>query len=458
MTVRDEGDPHRSYSGASPAQVEDALRPLVQFRKRGIPLDEIASLVEERLLPHLMRYDRSTFQSMFNAVPEAGAALGAKIALEWNQGVTNWQVSPGGAVLEELCLEALVQLFGFAPGAGATFMYAGSYANEQGLYMALHRHAERSGFDFAKKGIAGFAEPERLAVVVSADTHFSLRHAVRTLGLGEACLVVAPLDEHRRTDPARLAALLRAAAGARDVFCIVGTAGSTSTGAVDAMDALADVVAEHGAWLHVDGAYGLAYKLVPERSAIFAGIDRADSVSWDPHKQFGVPIPSSVLFVRREADFARMAVFGTYFNRNDRDEPNPGLKSVPSTRPLSALPLVTSLLYQGLEGVVERLRAPLVAVETVAAYLNEQTDVELCHSPALGVACFRFIRDDMSPTELDDWNRSIFRATNQRGERTIAITELDGRPALRLVAVSPVVTGEALIETVEALRLVAARG
>ena len=451
-STRHEGEPLRSFSGASPAEVEQALRPLVQFRKTGIPLDEIASMVEERLVAHLMRYDRPSFQSMFNAVPEAGALLGAKIALEWNQGVTNWQVSPGGVVLEELCLEALVELFGFSPGAGATFMFAGSYANEQGLYMALHRHAERCGFDFAQKGIAGFARPERLAVVVSADTHFSVRHAVRTLGLGEACLVVAEIDGSRRIDAERLAVLLRAQAGSRDVFCAVATAGSTSTGAVDPIGSIADVAAQAGIWLHVDAAYGLAYKLVPERSALYEGIERADSVAWDPHKQFGVPIPSSVLFVRNQADFGRMAVFGTYFNRDERDEPNPGLKSVPSTRPLSALPLVTSILHQGLQGVVERLRAPLVAIEAVAAYLKNQADIELCHCPALGVVCFRFIDEDMTPAEVDDRTRSIFRATNRKGERTISITELDGRPALRLVAVSPVVTGGALIETVEALR------
>jgi L-2,4-diaminobutyrate decarboxylase len=287
---------------------------------------------------------------------------------------------------------------------------------------------------------------------VSPDTHFSVRHAVRTLGLGEECLVVAELDERRGIDAARLRALLRRDATAREVFCIVATAGSTSTGAVDAMGPLADVAAERGAWLHVDGAYGLAYKLVPERSALYEGIDRADSVCWDPHKQFGVPIPSSVLFARSQADFARMAVFGTYFNRDERGEPNPGLKSVPSTRPLSALPLVSSILHQGLEGVVARLRAPLVAVEEVSRYLKSQADIELCHSPALGVVCFRFLHSDMNTSELDDYNRRIFRATNQRGERTVAITELDGRPALRLVAVSPVVTGGALVETVEALR------
>src|SRR5690242_94233 len=106
------GTAKRLHAGASPEEVRGALRPLIEFRMSGLPLGDVAALVAERLEPYLMRYDEPTFQSMFNAIPEAGAALGARVALDWNQGVTNWQVSPGGAVLEELCVEALLELFG----------------------------------------------------------------------------------------------------------------------------------------------------------------------------------------------------------------------------------------------------------------------------------------------------------------------------------------------------------
>jgi hypothetical protein len=87
------------YSGASPEQVAADLNPLVDFQDEGLSLDVLDALLKERLFPHLMRYDQPQFQSMFNAFPEKGAELGAKIALTYNQGVTNWQVSPGGAML-----------------------------------------------------------------------------------------------------------------------------------------------------------------------------------------------------------------------------------------------------------------------------------------------------------------------------------------------------------------------
>ena len=90
---------NRLFSGASPQEVQQDLLPLVDFQSAGQPLTKINQLIEEKLLPHLMRYDHAGFQSMYNSIPEPGAALGAQIALAHNQGVTNWQVSPGGAML-----------------------------------------------------------------------------------------------------------------------------------------------------------------------------------------------------------------------------------------------------------------------------------------------------------------------------------------------------------------------
>ena len=207
---------HRLYSGATPAQVADDLAPLVDFQRRGMPLDELQTLLDQRLLPHLMRYDSPSFQSMFNAFPSEAAQLGAILALAVNQGVTNWQVSPGGAILEELCGRALCDLFGLAPSSDATFLYSGTYANQEALYLALHRHAERCGFNLAEQGVADFEHPERLAVLISEDAHFSVKHAVRMLGLGERSIVRLPLDSQRRIDVAKAEAIVAGLEGSAD--------------------------------------------------------------------------------------------------------------------------------------------------------------------------------------------------------------------------------------------------
>jgi len=444
--------PVRLYSGARPEQVAADIGRLVDYQPEGMPLEELQSLVSDCLLPHLMRYDQPQFQSMFNAFPSPEANLGALVMLHYNQGVTNWQVSPGGAVLEELCCQALCKLFGLRPEADATFMYSGTYANQQALYMAVHRYAERQGFDLSQKGISGFKDPTKLTILVSREAHFSLKHAVRILGLGEESLVLLPLDDNRRIDVDALQQKVRDLKDSRDILCMVATAGTTTTGAIDPIEEMADLCAETGAWLHVDGAYGYAYKLVPDWAHRFTGDDRADSIVWDPHKQLGAPIPNSVLFVKQKTEFSRMALHSSYFNRPGDEEPNPGVKSPPSTRPMSALPLVTILRGQGLGKVIEGLQSPLVAIRALADTLNTQADVEVLHQPDTGILCFRMTPEGTPAQDLDALQHRLYQRIMSSGERSISMTKLGGITALRLVVVSPYTKYEDLWETIQELR------
>jgi L-2,4-diaminobutyrate decarboxylase len=446
-------DPVQLYSGANPEQVAADIDRLVDFQPEGMDLEELQSLVSESLLPHLMRYDQSQFQSMFNAFPSAEANLGGLVMLHYNQGVTNWQVSPGGAVLEESCCQALCKLFRLGPEADATFMYSGTYANQQALYLALHRFAESQGFDLSQKGIAGFNDPTRLTIFASQEAHFSLKHAVRILGLGEESLVLLPLDNNRRIDLDAIVNKVQELKNSHDIICMVATAGTTTTGAIDPIDEMADLCAETGAWLHVDGAYGYAYKLVPDWAHRFSGDDQADSIVWDPHKQLGAPIPSSVLFVRNKSEFSRMALHSSYFNRPGEEVPNPGLKSPPSTRPMSALPLVTILRGQGLEKVIEGLKSPLVAISKLAETLRAQPDFEVLHQPDTGILCFRMRPHGIPTEDLDALQLRLFQRIMSEGERSISVTNLDGTTALRLVVVSPNTKYEDLWETIQELRL-----
>ena len=236
---------------------------------------------------------------------------------------------------------------------------------------------------------------------------------------------------------------------------MVATAGSTSTGAVDPIKTMAGLAAEIGAWLHVDGAYGYAYKLVPEWSHLFAGDDLADSITWDPHKQLGAPIPNSLLFVRQQKEFARMALHSHYFNRAEDIEPNPGLKSPPSTRPMSALPLAAILRGQGLRQVIADLRAPLIAIRSLADHLQSQPDIELLHQPDTGILCFRMWQAGVSEEKLDALQRQLYGRLMSSGERSISLTRLGGKQVLRIVIVSPHTTFDDLRETINELRRIA---
>ena len=172
-------------------------------------------------------------------------------------------------------------------------------------------------------------------------------------------------------------------------------------------------------------------------------------MSWDPHKQLGVPIPNSLLFVRSREDLYRMALHSDYFNREEDVVPNPGLKSIPSTRPFSALALVTSLRHQGMAGVVKRLRAPLEAIRDTAEYLDGEAGIELLHKPDLGILCFRVAPKGFPAEQLNQLQQYIYDRILSEGKRSVSITKLDNVSVLRFVAISPSVTSEALQETVK---------
>lgn len=439
----------RIHSGATPDQIKTDLTPLIDFQEEGLSLPELESLVKTHLLPHLMKYNLPTFQSMFNTSLEEGAEYGARVALHYNQGVTNWQVSPGGVMLEELCCKALCSLFHLHPTAEATFMYSGTYANLQALYLALHWKAEQEGFDFTTHGLSGFDHP--LHIVTSCDAHFSVIHAVRTLGLGEKSIISVPVDEQRRMDTAAVDSAIQAHSD--DVFCVMATAGTTSTGSVDPLPPLLPLCENHDIWLHVDAAYGLAYSLVPEYHHLFSGIEKAHSVSWDPHKQMGVPIPSSVLFLQNNRNFSRMAVHSHYFNREG--ELNPGLKSPPSTRPFSALPLVISIRHQGLHALICRLRAPLRAIKSLYEQISTDSTLQVCHIPQLGILCFRSTPSHVPEEDLDDLQRSIYTILESEGTHSVSMTTLEQKVVLRIVAISPLITPESLTETIMHIKEIA---
>jgi aromatic-L-amino-acid decarboxylase len=199
----------------------------------------------------------------------------------------------------------------------------------------------------------------------------------------------------------------------------------------------------------------MAFRLLPEYKHLFEGIELADSITWDPHKQFGVPIPNSMLFVRRGDDFNRMAIYGSYFNRKEDPEPNPGLKSPPSTRPCSAMPLVTSIRYQGMKKVKERLRVSITAIKRLAEKLEQDDDIEVFNKPDTGILCFRIKPEGFPENRLDRLQEYIFKTIQNEGKRSIAVTRLNKKTVLRVVAVSPSVTYEALMETIRYIRILA---
>ena len=253
-------------------------------------LDEAAEALDQSLAQARPRY--------LAYIGSSGLEIGALADLLAHSYDPNLALHAGAATLiEAQALRWTAEFVGF-PAAGGSFTSGGTVSNVTALAAARER---------AVPGSRKSGTPPHAVAYCSADAHYSIVRAIELLGVGSDNLRAVPIDDHRRMRPDALEEMIRAdhAAG-RTAIAVVATAGTTLTGAIDPLDAIADTCAEHGIWMHVDGAYGLpAASVMPER---FKGLERADSVTVDAHKWMFVPKACGIVMVRDESTLA--AAFG----------------------------------------------------------------------------------------------------------------------------------------------------
>ena len=253
-------------------------------------LDEAAEALDQSLAQSRPRY--------LAYIGSSGLEIGALADLLAHSYDPNLALHAGAATLiEAQALRWTAEFVGF-PLAGGSFTSGGTVSNVTALAAARER---------AVPGSRRAGTPPSAVAYCSADAHYSIVRAIELLGIGSDNLRAVPIDEHRRMRTDALDSMIRSdlAAGLTPI-AVVATAGTTLTGAIDPLDAIADICAEHGVWMHVDGAYGLpAASVMPGR---FAGLDRADSVTVDAHKWMFVPKACGIVMVRDEAALA--AAFG----------------------------------------------------------------------------------------------------------------------------------------------------
>ena len=240
------------------------------------------------------------------------AALAADwLAAAWDQNAFSAISSPAAAVVEEVACGWLLDLLGLPAESGAGLTTGAQMANVTGLAAARGALLARAGWDVEERGLSG-APP--LRVLAGEEAHVTVWRALRLLGVGRAAVEVVPADGQGRMRADALAEALAAGDGAAAIVC--AQAGNVNTGAIDP---LADIVAaarEHGAWVHVDGAFGLWAAASPALAGLVAGAGDADSWATDGHKWLNVPYDCGVVAVRdRDAHAAAMGMTASYLVR-----------------------------------------------------------------------------------------------------------------------------------------------
>jgi glutamate/tyrosine decarboxylase-like PLP-dependent enzyme len=235
------------------------------------------------------------------------------LAAAWDQNTAGWPGSPATATIEEVALRWLVELLGLPEGTGAGFVTGATMANFSCLAAARHAVLQRAGWDIAADGLFG-APP--ITVVVGDEVHVAVLKALSLLGLGQKRVMRVPVDDQGRMRADRFPGLSGPA-----IVCL--QAGNVNSGAFDPIGELCGAAHAAGAWVHVDGAFGLWAAATPERAHLAAGIDRADSWATDGHKWLNVPYDCGLAFVRDPAPLrSAMAVSAAYLSVAEQRKPN----------------------------------------------------------------------------------------------------------------------------------------
>ena len=383
-----------------------------------------------------------------------GGGTPAALAADWltstyDQVAFGWASSPLGSRLEQVTVDWLRQLFELPEGFGGVLTSGATMANFVALAAARGRWAEQKGVDVDEAGMAGLDPP---AILSSGYIHPSAVQAIGMLGLGRANVERLARDDAGRLD---IDALERRLGEEGSNAIVVANAGEVNAGDFDPVEPMAELASEHGAWLHVDGAFGLFARLTPEAAELAAGVERADSVIADGHKWLNVPYDCGFAFVRDAARLPRTFNVGApYLPSPDDPRPNPGFLTPENSRRARALVVWATLRAYGRNGHREMVERHLALARHLGKRVDASPVLERLADVKLNIVCFRAQPDGVPEAELDELNRELGEELLRNGRVFAGTTTYEGRVAFRPAIVNWSTQEsdvEALVEVLEEL-------
>jgi glutamate/tyrosine decarboxylase-like PLP-dependent enzyme len=371
-----------------------------------------------------------------------GSALPASVAADWlatvwDQNAFSVVTSPAAAAVEEVAAGWLVELLGLPEGVSSGFVTGAQGANTTALAAARQHVLAKAGWDVAQDGLNG-APPVR--VFAGGERHVTIDRSLRLLGLGTSSLELVAADGQGRMRADALRAALGDAAGP---VIVCAQAGNVNTGAFDPLAEIAVVCARAGAWLHVDGAFGLWAAASPRFRHLVDGVEFADSWATDAHKWLNVPYDSGVVFCRHpDAQAEAMAVSASYLQRGGGRSPADWVPE--SSRRARGFAVWAALRALGRSGVAELVDRCCDHARTFASVLGAQPGVEILNEVVLNQVLVRFDDDD-------DTTREVVSRVQADGTCWLGATNWQGREAMRISVSSFRTTAEDVERSAEAI-------
>jgi L-2,4-diaminobutyrate decarboxylase len=372
--------------------------------------------------------------------PPLIASLAAEVIVSaLNQSMDSFDQAPAATVLELAMSRWLCQEVELPAESDAIFTSGATQSNFMGLLLARDSCIARHwNWVTRKRGLP--PEAHRLRILCSEVAHFTVEKSASQFGLGTDAVIKVPADADYRMTLSGLKAQLHRLREANLVpAAIVATAGTTDFGSIDPLPEIAALARESGAWFHVDAAYGSALLLSQRHRSLLNGIELADSVSMDFHKNFWQAISCGAFLVRDAKQFRHLEVHADYLNPEIHDEsgiPNLINKSLATTRRFDALKLWLSFQVLGREKLGAMVDRTIALTAHAANVIGANPALELLHQPRYGCVVFRY-RPSRPGVDSDRLNSSLRQKLFERGAAVIGHTRVRGRQCLKFTCMNP---------------------
>jgi L-2,4-diaminobutyrate decarboxylase len=423
-----------SRSGAKPVpRVSADLASLAGAPpEEGRPIADVAERLERDLIPNSnwLYHPRCLGHQVSPPLPAAiwtEPVIGAL-----NQSMAVAEMSPLGTAIETGIVRWMASLAGFGPDAGGVFTSGGTEAT----FTALLAARAAAFPDAWENGVGPGA-----VVIAGEQSHYSVSRAVAELGLGARNCLALPAAAFREDTGILARELDRRTGDGQTVMAVVATAGSTATGRFDDLEQVGRLCAQRSVWLHVDACHGASALLSAKHRWRVSGLNRASSISWDPHKMMLLPLSTGVVLARDErlldAAFAQRAPYLFHKQAGSRvwDQ---GTRSFQCSRRADAVKLWVALERYGTAAFGALYDHLCATAGTIYESVRRRPDFESGAAPECNILCFRYLggRDPSDPG-LDELNASLRQQLNQSGHGWITAARFDGKQVLRMTVMNP---------------------
>lgn len=416
------------FAGKSPTEVQELLEEPIPQQSQDIEalLDEVGEKV-------LSSITNSVGPRYFGYITGGGnqvAVLAEMIKASLNQNNLKWHSSPVSTELERLVMRWVADFIGYPTSSAGVLLSGGSVANFNCLAVARKIKAPS---DISDEGMYG-SNP--MTVYVSEEGHSSFDKAMDMLGLGKKYLRKIPVRDDFRIDTEALEEQIRADKNAGiNPICAIAVAGTTNTGAVDELQAVADICKEYDLWYHVDAAYGGPAAKVEGMSSLFSGIEKADSVVVNPHKWMYVPFEAGGALVKNPEHLRR--TFSTIPDYLKSDQQNGGRTdlmeyNLPLTKEFKALKVWMTLKAYGADRLRKEIALDIDKAQYLVDLIGEEESLELMAPVPLSIVCFRYNPGGLDAKQLDLINDKIIEKVEADGRVFLTGTKINGGTAMRV--------------------------